>query len=474
MKKSLQDQLVVEMDGIFYHLTRKSASPLHDPSALEGDKWLISDFKGGVPTFRKVDAPPAYAELVMQRRMRESGEITNDSKVLTHWKQSRGINASELFFTSVELAIFGSYEDRSHDDANHQLLFSSNAILYALLERFSKERTVMVIFEHNRHVDFIVGRDGRVAEANRNSTFSSDAEAKLSLVESFLEDLARLNAQTNLKVEHIVYFNWVVGKEKSVSTATPSFSPTFETFSNKTDTIGWGKAGHTETHGGSDLAQALPGWVLRMARELNVEYQILKPNYYDLEGDEYLLTSIPQAINFLHERHASNPPHALRHYRAGRWLPWLVIFSWGLIVSLYFADLWLQTFSGNMEASAMQMVEGVSTEKIHHPDPEFKKNLAFAGKLEKLKNQPSMQRIFSDITTAKQGTMTFHKLTIHYPPDGPPLIHVEGSITTPFQQAYVDQENFLATLRGKGYRIKNSQFNTNVESIRLSLDLERP
>lgn len=483
MKKSLLDELIVDVDGMPHLVRRRTAEMLETIATVKGNKWVVSDFGGVSPKYMTVEAPARYAEIVAQRRLLEMGEAGEHARICTHWKRARGKTSTELFFTVVEGDLYSAYEDRAFDDVNHHLLFSTHALLYACLREHSKNKTVLVMFEHDRHVDLLLGRSGQVLATSRVSSYAYTQEAKENQMDTVGQELKSMMMDMQGKLEMIVYFGWLMGEETESSSATGSSTTGSSGFSSfgggetkeASTSTGWAATGESTSMGKEQARLMSAEWAHKLAKSLEVPLKLLKPKMHDVRGNEFVVSSIPDAMSALTVADSSSPVMDRIQYQAQRSMPWVTLISLLMVSGLYLGGLWMQR-QANLLADETLKYADVSmgaTMKVDPVDPEFLKVVAFTDNISRLKTAPSLQGLLTDITSALSGKMTFDQVIIEYDEHSKVTTTLNGRIKSGFAQASQEHETFITGLTSRNFRVVKSDFSTDVSELQFTLKLER-
>ncbi|MBF0418151.1 MAG: hypothetical protein HQL86_07885, partial [Magnetococcales bacterium] len=376
MNISESDAWIVDLDGLTHRLTYGRAEPLPDLSLIQGDTWIVSDFGGAMARFMTVEAPLAYAELVATRRLQESGEAQEHARLLTHWKRARGKTSTELYFTLVEGERLRLHEDRAHDDPNHQLLFSVHLLPYQLLRQQPKDRTVAVLFEHDRHVDILLGRAGQVLAASRISSYGSGRAAKENQAESVAQELRALLIGAQTRLNRIVHFGWLLGEGTDEN-----------------------ERAAEQQH----LQSAL--WCEEVGRILQVPCDILPAQILKRSDEGFVVSAIPSLMSSLKLSDTSSSPVDRLQYQAQRLLPNLLPFAFGLTVLLVLIGVWLNTKAALLDSEARRIDREltVATTKPEPPDPALGKMVTFVDTLARLRETPSWQEMLKELHDALGG-----------------------------------------------------------------------
>ncbi len=483
MKKSLLDDLIVELDGVAHLLRRRTAEQLETIPSVKGNKWVVSDFGGATPKFLTVEAPVRYAEIVAQRRLLEAGEIREHARVCTHWKRARGKTTTDIFCTVVEGELYGAYEDGANEDPSHHLLFSLHALLYACLREHSKNKTVLVMFEHDRHVDLLLGRSGQVMAASRASLYANSAEARENMADTVGQELRAMLADITGKLEMIVHVGWQLGVESETASATAHSSTTgssgFSAFGMATKeastSTGWAATGESTAMGKEQARLMAAEWAYKLAKANDVPLKLLKPRMHEIKGQEFVVTSITDALSSVHVSDASSPWLDRLQYLSQRSMPIVTFVSLLIVAGFYLGSLWLQrqTLLLTDETMKLTTIGANANLKIDPVDPAFPKVVAFADNLARLKVAPSLQGMLTDISGALRGKMLFDQVLIEYSAQARAAVTLKGRIKAGFQQASQEHEAFIANLTSKNFKVVKSDFGTDVMELQFNLKLER-
>jgi len=436
MKIASKDKLVVELDGDAFLVDGKQCRRVARPENVEGDKWVVTDFHGQPPRLMTVDSPPNYADLVLQRRLQESGEVDGQAQVFSHWKVRRGRNATDVLFTALSGSVYSTYADAATVDQYHHLLFSIGAVLYGCLKHFGASRTTAVLFEHDRHVDYVIGRGGKVVAASRVSTYSTAPEAKAGLEETLLAEIRNMEQSEGTPVEQVVYINWVLDKPDEAKTP----------------------------------------WLDPLVKTLGASLKMLKESSCALSVNERLTTSLPAAVRLLSVAQAVSPSPERNQYVAQRWAPAAAVVAAALVLGAFGVGTYYQAKASTLSRDAHQFQQAagladLSAKGVKTPD--YSKTLKLATTLDHLRSAPSFEAMLSDLSAARGTNMRLSHVHIGYGKDDAATIEVSGIVFNTFPQAKEDHLAFLARLRNKGYEVVKSTYSTDVQQLNFSVTLKR-
>lgn len=447
MNISESDAWIVDLDGLAHRLGEGRAEPVADPAALQGDKWVVSDLGGAMARFMTVEAPKAYAEVVARRRLQESGEAQEHTRLLTHWKRARGKTSTELYCTVAEGERLRVHEDRAHDDPHHHLLFSVHVLPYLLLNQQPKDRTVAVLFEHDRHVDILIGRAGQVLAASRVSSYGSGRAAKENLAESIASELRALVIGAKVTLNRILHFGWLLGEG----------------------------ADETERAGEQQRLREAT-WVGELGRTLQLPFETLPATVLKRSDDGFIVSAVPSLLRELTVSQASLPVVDRLQYQAQRLLPTVLAIAFGLTVLLFLTGVWFNTRAGLLDAEANRIEREltVATAKPEPVDPALGKMVTFVDGLARLREAPSWRELLKELHDAAEGRrIVFDQVTIEQDDAARIQLTLKGRVQELFDVASADFEAMAGRLRERGYGILSRELSTDVTELRFNLKLER-
>ncbi|MBF0158516.1 MAG: hypothetical protein HQL58_03240 [Magnetococcales bacterium] len=486
MKKKPSDQLVIELDGRTVVFDGRKVEAVDDIGTIRGSKWVVTDFRDSVPRFMKIDAPVKFAETLLQRRLQESGETTDQARIVTHSKRALNKQSTELFFTAVDAELADSYNLRSISDADHQLVFASNSVLLACLRQFAGTRLTLVILEHDRHADYLIGRQRQLLAAGRVSTY--DATARHSLGGAMTEELRRLGSGASpIRVEQVVHLNWLVGQAAVDLTSTQAARRGLSDTQNLTGNLtggpdqkntGWATGTKQDALLTShEMEQVSSEWVAQIAKELQADYQALPPRRFDL-GEEFIFTSLPDAITtYLQDGDSCSPPLSRFQYLSQRLVPAAVFITWGLVILLLWGNLLVQQQIDEVEAEQTRL----RSTTVNVTNPEFVatervSTIQFIKQLAQLWDMPSVNQILAELSQAKQDELFLDRVLFEFSDQGQPTLTLVGRQLARFEQASQQYHSFLSVLQSRNFRLLENSSSADINELRFTAKLvwEKP
>lgn len=166
-------QQLLDLEG--QTLTQNSipAASIRLPEDLQGPTLLISDF-ASAPF--GVDTLPAHSKRLaplVEKRLREQGEIDGLAQVLIHTSEQQG-NIARVFYTAVPVTQHLSYHQLCKNHTDNLLIFPLADALLALACQ-QELNDGLLLFVHGQCVDLLMLREGQVRAAKRLRRFDDEA-----------------------------------------------------------------------------------------------------------------------------------------------------------------------------------------------------------------------------------------------------------------------------------------------------------
>nr|CRH04670.1 conserved protein of unknown function [Candidatus Magnetococcus massalia] len=441
-----EQQIILELDETRVLIQGDKATSLSDLSEVTGDRWLVSDFQGAICRLMMVDAPAKFADHMLQRKLQEMGEGDENSRILGHWKQARGQNSSEVLFTVVPASEMSLYDDIAFESDGVHLNFSFNALLYGCLRKYGAKETAVVLFEHDRHVDYMVGQGNRVLAAGRLSSYASTDEAKQALAESIAEELKLIQKESHQKIEQVVHFGFFLD----------------------------GVPGYETDESGASAGTVELGWVEKLANVIGCSAQVLPTQRLALDSGGHVISSVQAAMENLTGNDAANPQIDKGYYYGQRFAPIATAAAWVIVVVATLIGSYYASGVQEMQAKARQIKSQMgSLQNIKAMSEEELAKVGFAHKLSKLQGTVDYRSIIADLSEARgERPVILDRVRVNYI-DYQPLITLEGHLDTPFAEASREQEAFLNGLRAQGYTVVKSDLNTDIQMLTFTVVLKR-
>lgn len=439
----MSEQLIFNIDDELYSLRGGRLSEINNVSDVTGDKWVISDFQGAAPQVLRVDAPVKYAEPVMERRLRQLGELAGAGRVLCHFKRKVTSNMSEAFITAVSADVFNAFEVAAENDNNSTLLFSTNALIMSALKKLKPKKPAAILFAHGSHVDLAVGDSGNVYGAARVSTYGEEGDTE-ELRDNVVNAIRTIEQDKQISVTQVHLYHWMVRDTRSIE------------------------------------------WVRDAAKQLDASCYIAAPEKLAV-GDVTYFSSAPYLARRLTIADSASNDQQKNNYRAQKAMPWM---AFGLIAATVL--LAVVTFNWKMKTAGVENEIRITQTGISQNMPSmraaensasndrglavlkaaYEKPLSMTDGLYWANLTPPIQSVLGQISQAAKGKIVFNELGIHYP-KGKVVLSLNGQVSRTFENGISHYNSFIASLAGFGYRLTESEVQNKAQGLAIKLKLEK-
>jgi hypothetical protein len=408
-------QYVVELDGVTYLCSDDELGQIGDLKDIRGDTWFVSDFEKAIARTMTVEAPVKYAEMMVRKKLQETGEFDEPISVINHWKRKKGKNATDIFFTAVPTRLYYRYlEDiKAHEDS--VLLFPLFSVLQGVLRRMRHPKPAAVVFQHSRFADLLIGTNKTVIYANRCVAFDTSEEQISAVWDMVKTDITAAEEEHRIKVDRILLLKWID------SGADPAWS--------------------------DDSQQEI----------LSMEEEKLSCN-----GEDYSVSFL-KALRMSSGIRALSPPLEKVSYYSRRSLPFLnIIFLAAILLCVagYLSYGQKADLLGQQLVAAQGQIAGLQHGAPVQEIP-YKETLSFVRDLARYRKLPSYKRIVSDISEALPKGASVEVLKVDYAEDEV-KIEIFGKTKDSFDLTYKGYQRFIDVLTQRGYAVAESRLDTEI------------
>jgi len=430
-----QIQTLIELDGQSYLLNRYQLSVLKENAQVEGDKYRVTDFAGALHQLRVANAPMRYVEPVLEHSLRESGELDGFGKILSHCHYKRDSNTTLSYFTPVLATTFARYESLASQDPDHCLLFAFNTLLFKAFQTHASNQPIALLFEHDRHIELLVGDRYRIYAADRLSAFNVDSEAKQSLLSPLTHQLKNIEIEEHLKIAKVVYYHWLVDEL-------------------------------TETD-----------WIKALADEeyLNTPVHRVKALRYSRPDQEDAWCSILPLLKQLRVKDAVNDKAMVMHYSTYKLAPWIIAGLMLVSVATYAGKLHLDDDIDQLQHRVNQLKEAVkgNRQKAQTLQRGYEKSLSELRTLIRASSLPLISQIMAEISYSSQDKLLFEEIKITYPGNKLHLDLIGRGRMGGFAVGVPAYNQFIALMAKHHYRVIDSELLTDITSLSFKLTMEK-
>ncbi len=408
-------QYVLELDGTTYHCSGNTVEQISSVNDVQGDKWLIFDTKTSITRTMTVEAPVKYAEVMVRKKLQESGEFDAPVFLFTHQKEKKGNNTTEIFFTAIPARISNHYFEqiKEHDDSI--LISPLFSVLRGFLKSIGRQSPVALVFQHGQFADLIIGTKKKVYYANRSMAFDTSEEQISSLWDMIVSDITTAEDEHRIRVDTVFLLNWIDSVPESQ----------------------W------------------PG-------DTKKEIQYVEQDKVFVNGQE-LSISFPKALRRQSACRSFSPPLEKVSYYSQRFLPWLNAVFFVTICLCVGGYFWCEKGVerlGEKLASTQQRIS-----ELYYQEPvqeiSYKDVFSFLKEIDYCRKAPSYKSIVNDISGALPRCVSIEVFKADYT-DHEVKIEIFGKAQTSFDDAYKGYQRFTRELKRKGYLLTESKFDTKI------------
>ncbi|MDY7036131.1 MAG: hypothetical protein SV375_08235 [Thermodesulfobacteriota bacterium] len=406
---------VIELDGSIYVCTENRLEVIPDLSPLNGETWLISDMGGAISRMMIVEAPPKYADVVIKKRLQESGEFDEPIEVIVNRKSKKGHNTTEVFFTALPSRLFYRYFDDIKDYSDGLLLFPISSVLYKVVKKTRSKGPVAVVFRHSRFADILIGTSKRLYHADQRTAFDQSREQINSLWEMIREDIRIVEQENRIKVSQVILLNWTDSIEE-------------------------------------------PDWPDEGGPLL---YSMDTENWF-LDNQRYDFSFI-SSLRFLSCLDAISPTMEKTCHYLKRSVPFLNVVIFLLISFLIWGHIWF-----SRQAEDLAVYNQALNDRIYKlrqvyiaPEIPFRKTLDLLKDISYSRKTPSFKKIVRDVSRSLFSGMMIDVFKVHYT-EREIQIELFGKIIGDFASAHNGYTGFINRIKGRGYKVRKHTFNTDI------------
>lgn len=418
-----------ELDDRIYRQDGPDLLAVENLDDLTGEKWLVTDFKEGMSRLMTVDGPSKYADMLVRRKLQESGEFEEPVEIITHWKRKRSRNSTSIFFTAVPTRLARVYLEDPPGEDGITLVFAMYGVLWQVAQRMAGKETVAVVLRHDRFAELVIASRKEVFFANRCVAFDTEPEQIHTLWQSVRSDISVVENEHRVKVARTICLGWIGACEP------PDWPP-----------------------------EQMAGVVLLETPEVLIDGRMQA-------------VSLPKAMDLQSALHSDSRFSEILCSYARKWAPAANVMMAVMLVCLLAGVAFCHYKAGDLkeELNSVRMeLRRVSAETAKLPSVAsgFPEQLKFIEEIDRQRKTVSYQQILNDLTARELPGLQVQTLTMAFTP-GQIDISLLGDIEAPFDQAHGGYKRLLQRLENSGYRIEESRFETQISTSQVSLKLIR-
>lgn len=409
----------VELDGTITRHHNGTLQTLTSLSNIKGDCRILTDFQDAMARTMTVEADTRYVELMISRKLQETGEFDEPVTVITHWKKKRGKNLSDIFFTAIPAKRYLQYLEWVADHQDHLIVLPLQSILFTMLKKFGKDHPVAVVLQHGRFADVLVGTSSKVWFAHRVVAFDHSEEQIKALWETVRSDIDTAGQERRQTVDKVYTASWVD-------------------------------------------SGPLPQWSEKGDPQLIALDEVV------MEQDgQQVRASLPEMIYCTPAGQAVASPKDKLFHGARRMLPTLnAILLIGAIV-MGGLGLWYHAQANGRQARIETVHQQLRQMRAKVPNTiepvPFESTLEFVQRLWSSRKLPTYRQILSDMGQGIEGALRVKNIKAEYTQDKV-KIKAYGTAHAPFEASYKAYQALRRRLSSRGYQLIDDRFDTQINA----------
>lgn len=409
----------VELDGAISQHQDGCLQTFASLSNIKGDCRVLTDFQDAMARTMTVEADTRYIELMISRKLQETGEFDEPVTVIIHWKKKRGKNLSDIFFTALPAKRYLQYVEWVAEHKDHLVVLPLQSILFAMLKKFGKDQPIAVVLQHGRFADVLVGTSSKVWSAHRVVAFDDSEEQINALWETVRSDIDADGKERRQTVEKVYVATWVD-------------------------------------------SGPMPQW----SEEGDPQIIALDEAVMEQDGQQ-VRASLPEMIFSTPAGHAVASPKDKLFHGARRMLPVLnaILLIGALIVGGL--GLWYHAQSAGRQSriqAVHQQLRQIRAKVPENIEPiPFESTLEFVQHLWSSRRLPTYRQILADMGQGLEGALRVKNIKADYTKDKV-SIKAYGTAHAPFEASYKAYQALRQRLSSRGYQLIDDRFDTQINA----------
>ena len=416
----------VELDGSLSIDVRGELQPLDDLRRIGSDCRVVSDLQGAIARSMTVEADSRYVELMISKKMQESGEFDEPVTVISHWKKKQARNTTNIFFTALPTRSYYHYLEMVKESQNHLVVLPLQSVLLAALRKKSGQGPTAVVFQHDRFADVIVGSRDKVWHASRAVAFDTSPEQIQSLWETVRTDVHTVANERRRSIHRIHVLTWTTG-------------------------------------------HPLPEWTDPDAPEL-----VLMDQQAVLEDHEARMASLPAMVHSTPARQAVATRMDKACYGARRALPYVNMLFLALTLICIAGGFWYRHQAARLQNQVAALQAAALKINDHAPAEwslaDYAPVVKFLEELRDARSLPGYGQLLQDFSMDADSELQLEVFKADYD-DGRVQIEAFGTARAPFDRSYGAYQGLQQKLRQRGYHILGQHFDTRIDRSDFTLRL---
>lgn len=424
MIKQSQPQ-IIELDGQLTACNKGMLETIASLNRIDGPCRVVSDLDNAISRTMTLEADPRYVELMISRKLQETGEFDEPVMVIPHWKKKRGRNATDIFFTALTSKRYFQYLELVSEHKDDMVLLPLQSVLMSMIKMFGKQHPIAAVIQHGRFAEVLIGSCQKIWFADRVVAFDDSEEQITTLWETVRADIEATQREYHQDITKVYIATWID-------------------------------------------SGPLPEWDDENAPEvICLEEQVMEQDGHEVKA------SLPAVIEKVTISQAVSTVKDRLFYRAGRALP---VLNLALILGALFlgcAGFWYQHQAGEWERQIQTNRQDARILQAKVPSTieavSYASTLSFVEQLWSSRKLPTYGQILTDMGQAEQATLLLENVKVNYV-DDKVAVKAFGKAQAPFEMAYKAYQKLQERLRQRGYTVTKERFDTQINASSFVLE----
>lgn len=420
------------LDDSRYEISARKLRDITGVRDLGGDKLVFSDFEGAVPQIATVESGGKYAHAVLEKELRESGEIEAGGRVLVLLKRRRGQRTTELLYIATPPDVAVEKEIERDLGGHDYLLFPIQKLISKTLVELNPRRPTAMMLISERHVDVVVADRRILYGAFRVSALKTGANREL--LERNLETALRgVEREYNIQVDRFYC-------ETLLTPADVDYR-----------------------------------WIHAVADARGIRCKFASTRKFTVHGSRSV-SSVLRKFRRMKPAESSSPLPVIYNYRANEALPWVAVAMLVCCaIALYvLVDRQARIAEVENKVAALSSSLDARLDRTPVQIPRYRPYIETASRIDYARSIPTLRQVLGDISNAAQGNATeFSAMEAEYHDDRIVLTLTGHTEKEQGRDNMAHYNRLISQLRRMGYALAESELNTETRVIDFTARFER-
>lgn len=430
----LEKRFLLSLDNVVFTGDAQSLRSVEAIRELDGDKFVFSDFEAAVPQVGTVEAESKYASAVLEKQLREAGEIEAGGRLVVLLKRNRGQRKTEMLYI-VAPGVHAIENELERDREEFQyLVFPVQQLIADELSERQPRDPIAIMLLNEGYVDVVVADRFSLYGAFRIATPATGANVRL-LSQNLDNALRGYERDFNIRIQGFDCLHLLT----SVST---------------------------------DY-----GWIKALGDARDISYEFLPATEVTVDGAVYRSSVLDRLLQMRAVKSCS-PRSVIGNHYANIALPWMAgaMLSCCMLALFVLADRQVKTVQLQREVAALSA--SINSKLAQTPPPamvDYHPYLGMAQRLAYAREVPALQEVLGNVAGAAGNKETiFADVVVEYNEENIVVTLVGTTEKSSSGDSMGRYNDFVAELRREGYALTKSELDTETREVKFKLQLTRP